>query len=536
MAESAGDDQARQVRALIRAGRFDDALHAADALRAREGLSERVFRLAGAAAICGERQRAAGEFLARIEHLEPALAISILREWARTCAETRQVQKALALARSALEAAPSDADAGLDFARYSLMLGRAGDAESALARVVAARPDDAAVHEQLSRLYFQTGEAGRARHHALKALELDRDSLVALRTLGDLRDADLEAGLLSELADREPDVAADDIARIHRGFALGSLYEARGNAAGAFGRYRAANRAQALRAERFDLGRDARELDAAADALAGLVGKVAAVDPVGESPAVIFVVGVPRSGTTLVEQVLAAHPDVVAAGERSDVPAFAIRLASTAPGPGRAGHELRRFAERYRATVPDPQRVSVDKQPLNYRLLALIARAFPDARIVRMHRDPHDVALSNFASPIRPEMTFATSMDGICDEIERFVASCEGRTPDGLAVLDLGYEDLVREPRPALGRLLDFCGLSPHDGCERFFDHRRPVHTISAVQVRQPLTDRAVGRWRPFAPFLEPWLPRLAALRDRDLASRQPGDRPTPPGTSPPGC
>ena len=118
-------------------------------------------------------------------------------------------------------------------------------------------------------------------------------------------------------------------------------------------------------------------------------------------------------------------------------------------------------------------------------------------------------------------MGFATSIDTISDEIEDFVASCEhSRGPGHPAVLDLVYEDLVRSPEREIRRLLAFCDLPWQEDCLRFFDHRRPVHTISAVQVREPLHSRSIGRWRTFEPQLAPWLERLETLASRAAEAR----------------
>lgn len=509
-----------EIRHRIRIGEYSSAMREVQVLRARHGVTEQIFRLAGAASICGGMQDVAQQCLSQVEQLDPRLATSVLRDWARSCAEARQFSKALTLARSALSAAPDDPDCLVEFANYSLMLGRAKDAESALSRALQVRPDDPLAHEQMSRLAFQTGDADSALEHARRALALRPDSLVALRTLGDLRTTDVDDDTMAAL---ERIDAADDQSKVHRGFALGALYEARGSAPRAFDHFCTANSAQARIAAKRALGSDQRVLRRAAQALDDHLEQIEALSARSDSP--IFVVGVSRSGTTLTEQILAAHGGVSAAGEKPDLPDLAIRIARSpdlSGSPARLREELQRVADGYQTETGDGPVRQVDKQPVNFRLLPLIARMFPGARVVRMHRDPRDVCISNFASPIRPEMVFATAIDSIIDELEDFVASCELTPESGNpAVLDLVYEDLVRSPEREIRRLLDFCDLPWQQDCLRFFDNRRPVHTISAVQVRQPLHSGSIGRWKAFEPQLGPWLERLETLSARDRSSRK---------------
>jgi Sulfotransferase family len=255
-------------------------------------------------------------------------------------------------------------------------------------------------------------------------------------------------------------------------------------------------------------------------------------------PAPVFIVGMPRSGSTLIEQILAAHPLVFAAGE---VEAFRDAERGVARGarfpdnvPGITEADLARIARSYldRLTVLSrrgladagtPQRrISriIDKMPANFRYAGLIRMALPQARIIHTVRDPIDTCLSCFA--IRFErQPFSFELGELGRYYRAYAALMEHcrqvLPPD--AILDVRYEALVSDFENEARRIVAWCGLEWDDACLRFQDAARPVRTASASQVRRPLYRTSVGRWRPDAATLAPLLEGLGMGRASDPAA-----------------
>ncbi|WP_162250405.1 sulfotransferase [Pseudoxanthomonas sp. Root630] len=230
-----------------------------------------------------------------------------------------------------------------------------------------------------------------------------------------------------------------------------------------------------------------------------------------DEPKPVFVLGVPRSGTTLVEQVLAAHPQVHGCGELSGIPSIAQALATWAglrwpQDAGKVpGEWLRDRAHRYLrdAASQAPAGVAwlVDKQPYNVPHIGLLSMLFADARVVWCRRDPRDVALSIYGESFSPQSRHATDLDDIrffMEGQERLMRHWCAVSP--LPVLDMRYEDLVVHTETQSRRLLEFVGVPWDPRCLDFHAADRPVQTLSRWQVRQPVHARSVGRWRHY-PF-----------------------------------
>ena len=246
--------------------------------------------------------------------------------------------------------------------------------------------------------------------------------------------------------------------------------------------------------------------------------------PAGSTTEVpIFVVGMPRSGTTLVEQILSSHSGVVGAGELPFVGQLVNFVARTGaslggyPGclPALELANLQELANRYLARLEpiDGSAVRViDKMPGNLLHLGFIALLFPQARVIHCCRDPLDVCLSCYFQNLS-RITCSWSLEdlGFCHrEYERMMAHWRQVLP--MRMIEVRYEDLVRRQETVSRELVAFCGLEWEERCAAFYQNTRPVHTASALQVRQPIYSTSIGRWRHYEAYLEPLRQALAVV------------------------
>ncbi len=239
-------------------------------------------------------------------------------------------------------------------------------------------------------------------------------------------------------------------------------------------------------------------------------------------PAPVFIVGMPRSGTTLAEQILAAHADVHGAGER---PALAVAFHAAGGGwesPEAArraaalGTEgLDRVAEPYLAALhalaPGKARV-LDKMPGNFRLLGFAATLLPGARAIYCARDPRDIGASIFQYRFFGYHPYAHDLGDLGWYIAQQRALMEHwRAVLPIPLLTVHLTDWVEDFGGTLRRVLEFLGLPYDSACERFYENTREVRTVSRQQVRAPVNSQGIGRWRPYADRLGPLLAALEA-------------------------
>ena len=228
----------------------------------------------------------------------------------------------------------------------------------------------------------------------------------------------------------------------------------------------------------------------------------------------IFIVGMPRSGTTLVEQILASHPEVHGAGELIRIPNLAQRLLGAGDSPLRAaaatlGREdleaaARDYLDYVEARSTGATRTT-DKLPENYHHLGLISAMFPNARIVHVGRDPMDVCVSNYLVRFQWGHAWSYDFDSLASEYrayERLMRHWRAVLPT--PVHEQSYESLVASLESESRRLVEFCGLDWDERCLDFHLTERSVHTASGWQVRQPIYRRSVERWRNYEQHLGP--------------------------------
>ncbi|MEM1146495.1 MAG: sulfotransferase [Pseudomonadota bacterium] len=234
----------------------------------------------------------------------------------------------------------------------------------------------------------------------------------------------------------------------------------------------------------------------------------------GDGTGLIFVVGLPRTGTTLVEQILSSHPDVFGADERPEIPAMVARLKTDAAPYPKALKTLpiemltdaaRRHETDIQALAPDAQKV-VDKLPFNFSHLGLIAGLFPNAQIIHCQRDLRDVFVSCFFTEFTDRLQgFRTSAENFAIFAETYravMAHWQAVIPE--RIFSVQYEALVADFDSLAPELLHACGLDWHEDCRTFFATKRTVRTPSRWQVRQPLYTSSIERWRAYEGFLGP--------------------------------
>jgi len=393
------------------------------------------------------------------------------------------------------------------------MGGHPEEAEKELRGLIALAPQMARARALLGELLSDRGMFEEAADHLAKATEDFPPAFQQLAVVKRMTEAD------RPLVDRMRGVVErpglDVFPRINVHFALGKAYDDLGDYAEAMRHCEEANRLRAtsVRLDRAALaakydsliaGGAAEALERARQALARPAG------PGDELP--VFIVGMPRSGTTLIEQILSSHPAVAAGGELNFWGDRLRGWETSRIGAAEAGM-LSKAAEDYRALLrqigPEALRVT-DKRPGNFELLWLIRLVLPDARVIHCRRDPVDTCLSIFFA------NFSARLDYACDrgDLVFFYRQYERLMDHWRRVLppdrftEVQYETLIADREAETRRLVAFCGLDWNEACLTPERNGRVVKTASLWQARQPVYETSVGRWRRY----EPWLGKLREL------------------------
>ena len=305
---------------------------------------------------------------------------------------------------------------------------------------------------------------------------------------------------------------------IRLGFALGKELEDLGRYDEAFAAYRQANQRKRQHI-RYRVETDIEILRALADSTPPFSDD--ALDDASTQAAPIFVVGLPRTGTTLVERILASHPQVTSIGESLAFPQAMRRAASACRLPAQDSPAARIAAyselpadaladayygerQRLHEAPRDCAIRTLDKLPLNYLHVALIRRAMPAATIVLLERDPMDTAVALYRTLFRDPYPFTYDLDDIGRYLRAYYALMvrwHSRLP---GLYRVSYEALVQNPRSEIDALLTACRLSRHPACYSPDRLNSPSTTASAAQIREPMHDRSVGQWRRYAVQLAP--------------------------------
>jgi tetratricopeptide (TPR) repeat protein len=468
-------------------GRDGEAILQYDkALRLRAAFAEAHNGLA-------DMLRKFGQYRDAIKHYEVAIALKpgyadAHHNLGNTLVAANRHREALAEYEKALAIDPTKAMVHNNLGTAHLVMGNIPAARDAYEKALAWAPSNAMIHLNLARL---------------KRFAVDDPRLMALEKLAE------DASSLTE----------NDQIALH--FALGKALADIRQHERSFRHLLQGNRLKRSRAA-YDEKRTLDTFDRIRDLFtpALMQAQRGAGDP---SSVPVFVVGMARSGSSLLEQILSSHSRVFGAGEIAELQNTRGRALTVAPGTVRrfsemvsavSPDELRRLGRNYvesvTALAPGVDRI-VDKMLTNFSHVGLIHLALPNARIIHARRDPVDSCLSCFGLLFAEELSYTYDLAELgryYRAYERLMRHWREVLPEGV-MLDVQYEDVVDDIEGQARRIIAHCGLEWEEQCLAFHQTRRPVRTASVTEVRRPIYRESVGRWRPDRALLEPLLEAL---------------------------
>ena len=421
-----------------------------------------------------------------------------------------QTGRAIQCFERAIRLRPNQPAARTDFALILRRLGRTDEALMQIQKAIDLKPDDTEAQIGMALTFRQQGQADLAVERLQRLLSIRPACAAAYYQLSMLKPSQqLETALEKRLAD--PNLPSADAVHCH--FALGNCLDHRRAFAQAFDHYRQANALQ-RRSFTYDASANRQLFERLRKVYCKqFVQQVRGLGAASQLP--VFIVGLPRSGTTLVEQIISSHPLVHGAGEIEAFSgvnqAIAERLAGSRPAPecmadidGKLIEEhsaqyLRELAMHSASAV----RIT-DKSPGNFVRIGLIKALFPQARIICCQRNPLDTCLSLFFHCFKAlKCSFRLDELGLYHlDHQSLMAHWQALYPGEM--LWVQYEELVAAPERVSRRMIDYLGLEWDARCLDFHNNGRGVMSPSSLQVRQPLYRHSVNRWKPYAPYLQP--------------------------------
>jgi tetratricopeptide (TPR) repeat protein len=507
----------RQIAGVLKSGAAREAHERlSEYLNASPDDADALFLMGEALARLGNRSQAAPQFVRCLERAPDFTAARF--GYARALLRLNKFDAALQEAERLL----------LEDGRNPLFLQLKANALVAMGedgQALAIWKELAAEHPGRAESWTKYGDALRASGLQAEAVAAYRKALacssasgLAWWSLANLKTFRFGADDIAEMrkALNRRELAPDD--RINLLFALGKAYEDQRDYQSSFEQYAKANAAKRLRAERYapvprSKVRENRNVFTPAFFLDRRNFGCRAADP-------IFVLGQQRSGSTLIEQILAGHSAIEGAGELKYIPALARTLEEThgtddlrilerlAPA------ELSRLGEQYLADARVHRKLGraffIDKNPGNYHHVGLIHLILPKAKIIDARRHPAACCLSIFKQNLG---TASLRLNELGQSYRDYVALMAhfDRVLPGLVYRVL-YEELVSNPEAGIRRMLGYLELPFEEGCLRFYESKRTVLTPSSEQVRRPISTDAVEDWRKFEPWLAPLLDSLGSV------------------------
>lgn len=425
-----------------------------------------------------------------------------------------KLDAAIACYRKALELMPGLAEAHSNMGNALREQGDPDAAAESFHKALALEPDCIDARAGLAAVYQDTGQFDAARMHLDQALALQPDHPLVWSALPSLRKMTLDDQPWAETAQRILEGGLKPQEKMKMYYALGKYNDDTLQYDAAFACYDRANRLKRQLISPFDRDDLRRFVDMSISAYApeAVRQRQDRANNVSHRP--LFIVGMPRSGTSLTEQILASHPDVFGAGELR----FWGKQAQEHGAAMSSGYHdaalLQDIAAQYETELQRHSTIAlrvVDKMPGNFLHLGLIHAVFPQARILHTQRNPIDTCLSIYFQAFNDRHTYATDLDDLAfyyREYRRLMAHWRAVLPPEV-FLDVPYEALVEDQEGWSRRIIEFIGLPWNERCLNFHETERKVGTASNWQVRQKIYKTSKERWRNYEQFVEPLLPLL---------------------------
>lgn len=454
------------------------------------------------------------EYLRKAYELDPAND-DIQLNLANGLFYTDEIEEAYKLCKEALEKNPESPKTMINMAIILFEMGNSKDAEELFDKAINKVPENAKAYYSKGVLLQDSGRKQEAILCFRKAIEISPKHTEAFESLarcvkfkkGDREIEEAESLLIEENLLRPKKMA------LH--FALGKIYEDIGEYAKSFEHYKAGNEIRKdLKDRHFTIDR----LKSTIDAQLKVIDRQYFADYTGfanESDVPVFIVGMPRSGTSLTEQIIASHPDAFGAGELTDIGKNISRLRKQNqimdfPQLVDAANDefIRKLSTEYIAMLKSlggQARRVVDKMPHNFEFLWLIAKMFPKSRIIHCKRNPIDNCLSCYFTDFTKAHGYKNDLKTLglyYREYERLMEHLQKVIP--LPILEVQYEDVVANQEEMSRKIIDFCKLEWDDRCLEFHKTKRSVRTASVNQVRKKIYNTSVERWRRYEKHLGP--------------------------------
>ncbi len=412
-----------------------------------------------------------------------------------------------ALLRRALKLKPNDPDARVNLGLTLMFLGRMRDARACFTKVLKRAPRHVLALFGMGRIATLEGRFEEAETTLKRVIEINprmTNAWAALPLVRRMTNAD------GEWLKRAEEIATSEIHPMEEAnlrFAIGKYCDDISDFPQAFRNFKRGNELLKTAAEDYDRKGRSHFIDQLMrDYSRESIFKIGAAGSPSAKP--VFVLGMPRSGTSLAEQIIASHPAAHGAGELDYWAAMYAKRSGAAPGildeatRSKVADEYLRLLDRFSTSAT---RV-VDKTPVNSDFLGLIYSVFPNARVIYMQRDPIDTCLSCYFQQFLIGMNFTFDLSDLVHyyrEHQRIMAHWRAVLPPGF-ILDVPYEELVADQEAWSRKMLDFIGLEWDPQCLQFHSNTRQVNTASAWQVRQKVYKSSVARWHNYEDFIGP--------------------------------